>query len=145
MGSHLDYVRKVFPFHVVVSLDEDLPQNGLADWVVLRVELIEAVERVAILKGTNAVVKRYLSLGAASRWRLSYRVHVQSVDAEIEGRQVHALEHLFEGLTSAVLDVDDLHGVFLHCSLDESQQVLLIHAGRRVDVRVHLEEERLSD
>lgn len=98
------------------------------------------MERVAVLKGTNAI-KPCLFLGTASRWRLSYRVHVQSVDAEIEGRQVHGLEHLFEGLTSAVLDVDDLPGVFLHGSLDESQQVLLIHAGRRVDVCVHLEEE----
>lgn len=139
MGSHLDYVRKVFPFHMVVSLDEDLPQNRLADWVVLRVELIEAVERVAILKGTKAI-KPYLFLGTAGRWRLPYRVHVQGVDAEIEGRQVHALEHVFEGLTSAVLDVDDLLGVFLHGSLDESQQVLLIHAGRSVYVCVHLEE-----
>lgn len=97
------------------------------------------MERVAILKGTKAV-KPYLLLGAASRWRLSYRVHVQSVDAEIEGRQVHALEHIFEGLTPAVLDVDDLLGVFLHGALDESQQVLLIHAGRCVYVCVHLEE-----
>lgn len=140
MGSHLDYVRKVFPFHMVVSLDEDLPQNRLTDGVVLRVELIKAVERVAILKGTKAI-KPYLFLGTASRWCHSYRVHVQSVDAEIESRQVHALEHLFEGLTSAVLDVDDLPGVFLHGSLDESQQVLLIHAGRCVYVCVHLEEE----
>lgn len=124
---------------MVVSLDEDLPQNRLADWVVLRVELIEAVERVAILKGTKAI-KPYLFLATAGRWRLPYRVHVQGVDAEIEGRQVHALEHVFEGLTAAVLDVDDLLGVFLHGSLDESQQVLLIHAGRSVYVCVHLEE-----
>lgn len=102
------------------------------------------MERVAILKGTKAV-EPYLLLGTASRWRLSYRVHVQSVDAEIERRQVHALEHLFEGLASAVLDVDDLPGVFLHGSLDEPQQVLLVHAGRCVYVCVHLEEEWLSD
>lgn len=70
---------------------------------------------------------------------LSYRVHVQSVHAQIEGRQVHALKYVLEGLTSAVLDVDDLLGVFLHRSLDESQQVLLIHAGRRVYVCVHLQ------
>lgn len=70
---------------------------------------------------------------------LSHRVHVQSVHAQVEGRQVHALEDLLEGLASAVLDVDDLLGVLLHSSLDESQQVLLVHAGRRVDVCVHLE------
>lgn len=66
-------------------------------------------------------------------------MHVQSVHAQVEGRQVHALKYLLEGLTLAVLDVDDLLGVFLHRSLDESQQVLLIHAGRRVYVCVHLE------
>lgn len=55
MNSHLDYVRKVFPFDVVVSLDEDLPQDGLADGVVLRVELIKAVECVTVLKGMKTV------------------------------------------------------------------------------------------
>lgn len=68
-------------------------------------------------------------------------MHVQRVDAEVEGCEVHALKHVLEGLTSAVLDVHDLLGVFLHRSLDESQQVLLVHAGRCVYVCVHLEEE----
>jgi len=48
---HLDDVCKVFPFDVVVGLDEDLPQDGLSDGVVFGVELVEAVERVAVLRG----------------------------------------------------------------------------------------------
>lgn len=56
-------------------------------------------------------------------------MHVESVYAQVEGRQVHGLKHLLEGLTAAALNVHDLPRVFLHGSLDESQQVLLIHAG----------------
>lgn len=48
-NSHLDYVRKVFPFDVVVRLDEDLSEDGLSYWVVLGVELVKPVERVAVL------------------------------------------------------------------------------------------------
>lgn len=56
-------------------------------------------------------------------------MHVQRVYAQVKGRQVHAFEHVLEGLTAAVLDVNYLPGVFLHGSLDEAQEVLLIHAG----------------
>lgn len=56
-------------------------------------------------------------------------MHVQGVDAQVVRRQVHGLKDLFEGLTSTVLDVDDLLRVLLHGSLDEPQQVLLVHAG----------------
>ena len=48
---YLDDVGKVFPFNVVVRLDEDLPQDGLSDGVVFGVELVEAVERVSVLRG----------------------------------------------------------------------------------------------
>lgn len=68
-----------------------------------------------------------------------YSVHVQGVHTQVEGGQVHGLEHLLEGLAAAALYVHDLLGVLLHGSLDEAQQVLLVHAGGRVDVRVHLE------
>lgn len=68
----------------------------------------------------------------------SHRVHVQRVDAEVVRRQVHVLEHLHERLTPAALHVHHLVGIFLHRSLDEPQQMLLIHAGRGVDVSVHL-------
>ncbi len=70
---------------------------------------------------------------------ISHRMHVQSVHAQVKGRQVHALKHLLQGLTAAALNVDDLLGVLLHGPLDESQQVLLIHAGRCMYVCVHLE------
>lgn len=48
-GQYLDDVCKVFPLNVVVGLDEDLSEDGLADGVVLGVELVEAVESVAVL------------------------------------------------------------------------------------------------
>lgn len=73
---------------------------------------------------------------------VSYGVHVQGVHAQVEGRQVHGLEHLLEGLAAATLHVHNLLGVLLHGPLDEPQQVLLVHAGGRVDVRVHLEKKR---
>lgn len=59
----------------------------------------------------------------------SHRVHVERVYAQVVRRQVHALEDVFEGLTAPPLNVNDLFGVFLHGPLDESQQVLLVHAG----------------
>lgn len=40
---------KIFPFDVVVRLDEDLSEDGLSYWVVLGVELVKPVERVAVL------------------------------------------------------------------------------------------------
>lgn len=40
---------KVFPFDVVVRLDEDLSEDGLSYWVVLGVELVKPVEGVAVL------------------------------------------------------------------------------------------------
>ena len=55
LDSHLDDVGKVFPLDMVVSLDEDLPQDGLTDGVVLGVELIKAVECVPVLKGMRTV------------------------------------------------------------------------------------------
>lgn len=67
-------------------------------------------------------------------------MHVESVYAQVEGRQVHAFKHLLEGLATATLDVNYLLGIFLHGSLNESQQVLLIHARGRMYVRVHLEQ-----
>ena len=65
-------------------------------------------------------------------------MHVQRVDAQVEGGEVHAVEDLHEGLAAALFHVDDLLGELLHGPLDEAQQVLLVHAGRGVDVRVHL-------
>ncbi len=67
-------------------------------------------------------------------------MHVQRVHAQVVRRQVHVLEHLHQRLAAAALQAHDLVWVFLHCAFDKAQQVLLVHAGRRVDVRVHLTE-----
>lgn len=40
---------KVFSFNVVVSLDEDLSENGLPNRIVFGVELVKPMERVAVL------------------------------------------------------------------------------------------------
>lgn len=56
-------------------------------------------------------------------------MHVKRVNAEVKGCEVHALKHILEGLTPAILNMNDLLRVFLHGSLDESQEVLLVHAG----------------
>lgn len=43
-------MAKVFALDVVVCLDEDLSQDGFSDGVVFGVELVEAMERVAVLR-----------------------------------------------------------------------------------------------
>ena len=48
-GTHLDQLSEEPSADVVVRLEEDLPEPGLADGVVLGVELVEPVEGVAIL------------------------------------------------------------------------------------------------
>jgi len=46
---------------------------------------------------------------------------------------------LFERhFSAAVVCADDIVGTRLHSFLDEAQQVLLVHARRRVHMRVHL-------
>lgn len=40
---------KVFSFNVVVSLDEDLSQDGFSNGVIFRIELVKPMERVAVL------------------------------------------------------------------------------------------------
>lgn len=47
--QYLNDVGKVLPLDVVVCLDEDFTQNGLADGVVLCIELVESVEGVTVL------------------------------------------------------------------------------------------------
>lgn len=48
--SHLDYMCKVFSFNVVVSLDENLSEDGFSDGVVLGIELVKAMECVSVLR-----------------------------------------------------------------------------------------------
>lgn len=54
--SHLDYMCKIFPFNVVVRLDEDLSEDGLSYWIVFGVELVKAMERVTVLFGERTPV-----------------------------------------------------------------------------------------
>lgn len=68
----------------------------------------------------------------------SHSMHVQGVHAQVERCQVHALKHLHERLTFPSLHMNYLLGIFLHGPFDEAQQVLLVHAGRSVNVCVHL-------
>lgn len=66
-------------------------------------------------------------------------MHVQHVDGEVVGGEVHGLEdlpqrHGVAGLVSAHARVR----LRLQGLLDEAQQVLLVHARSRVDMGVHL-------
>lgn len=83
-------------------------------------------------------------------------VHIQGINGQIIRRQVETLEHFLQGQLVSVSENDDFlegeslreHGIplvrrdktdlrgLLHFTLDESQQMLLIHAGRVVDVGV---------
>ena len=49
MLPYLDEFSKEPSIDVVVSLEEHLPEPGLSNGVVLGIELVEPVERVAIL------------------------------------------------------------------------------------------------
>lgn len=59
----------------------------------------------------------------------THGVHVQCIDTEVKGCQVHALEHLHERLTLASFYMHNLLRVLLHGSFDEAQEVFLVHAG----------------
>lgn len=47
--SHLNYMCKIFPFDVVVCLDEDLSEDGFSNGVVLGVELVKPMKCVTVL------------------------------------------------------------------------------------------------
>lgn len=47
-------------------------------------------------------------------------MHVQCVNAQVEGRQVHALKHLHESLPFALLHVHNIFGILLHGSFDKT-------------------------
>ncbi len=55
---------------------------------------------------------------------------------------LEALEHLAQRQVLAVAEDDDLVGLLAQLTLDEAQQVLLVHARAVVDVGVHLLEAR---
>lgn len=65
-------------------------------------------------------------------------MHVQRVHGQVVRIHVEFAEDLSQReFASALLQHDSL-GLGLGRGLDELQQVLLVHAGRRVDVSVHL-------
>lgn len=70
----------------------------------------------------------------------TYGVHVQRVHRQVIRVQVERLEQLLHGDLAAVELVHDALGIHAVSLLDEAQQVLLVHAGGGVDVRVHLGE-----
>lgn len=69
-------------------------------------------------------------------------MHIQGVHSEVIRVQVKGLEELLHGDLSPFKFVDDAVGVHAVRLLDETQQVLLVHAGGSVDVGVHLERQR---
>lgn len=64
-------------------------------------------------------------------------MHVQYIHVEVVRVELHLLEHGFERHGRALVERDHRVGLRAQRALDEAQQVLLVHAGRRVDVRVH--------
>ena len=87
--------------------------NALTSGIILQIEPIEPVERVVCM-------------------------HVQGVNAEVVGGQIETHEDLAERQEAPISEDDGFVGVLLELVLDEAQQVLLVHAGAVVHVRVHL-------
>jgi hypothetical protein len=66
-------------------------------------------------------------------------VHIKRIDREVVGGKVERLEHLSKGEVLAITVNDDFVRATLHLALDETEHVLLVHAGRVVDVSVDLQ------
>lgn len=66
-------------------------------------------------------------------------VHVQHVHREVVGREVEGGKHLSQAHLLTIFAAHYLIRVILDGLLDETQQMLLVHAGRSVDVSVHLQ------
>jgi len=79
------------------------------------------------------------------RFSFSYSVHVQRVHGEVVGVHAEVVEDFLERELLAALLQDHAVGLRLVRGLDELQQVLLVHAGGGVDVRVHLRRESEAD
>ena len=75
----------------------------------------------------------------------TYSMHIQCVHTQVEGCEVHGLEHLHERLSLASLHMDDLPWILLHGPLDEPQQVFLVHTGCGVDMGIHLGLQGITD
>lgn len=113
-------MTKVFPFDVVVSFNEDLSQDGLADGVVLGIELVKSMKGVTVLQNINSRVGLCFCSSLKPSWSVTHCMHVQCVNTQVEGCQVHTLKHLHERLAFALLHVHDIFGILLHSSLDKT-------------------------
>lgn len=69
---------------------------------------------------------------------------IQGIHCQVIGVQVELLEKLFQGELFALGIVDHAVGIHVVGSLDETQKVLLVHAGCSMDVCVHLGQQRDS-
>jgi len=65
-------------------------------------------------------------------------MHVKGIDTEIIGGEAKGLEDLLEGEVLVISVRDKVHGRFLDLGLNETEEVLLVHAGGVVHVRVNL-------
>ncbi|TNN77235.1 hypothetical protein EYF80_012542 [Liparis tanakae] len=79
------------------------------------------------------------------RFCFPYSVHVQRVHGEVVGVHAEVVEDFLERERLAALLQHHAVGLRLVRGLDELQQVLLVHAGGGVDVRVHLRRESRAD
>ena len=96
-------------------LDEDFAQARLPKRVVLQVELVKPVEDCLV------------------------SVHVQHVHVEVISGQVERLEDLQQCQKFAITEDDNFARLLLELALDETQQVLLVHARGVMHVCVHLQ------
>lgn len=63
---------------------------------------------------------------------------IQGIHCQVVGLQFELLEELFQGELFALGIIDHTVGIHKVGFLDETQKVLLVHAGCSMDVRVHL-------
>lgn len=63
-------------------------------------------------------------------------MHIQNIDIKIVSVQLHVLKHHLEGDGLSIFDVHHLIRLRPQGFLDEAEEMLLVHARRRVDVGV---------
>lgn len=76
---------------------------------------------------------------------VTYSVHVQGVHGEVIRVQVKGLEKLLHCYFFPLKFVHDAVSIHAVGFFDEAQQMLLVHAGRGVDVGVHLEGQQRTE
>lgn len=76
---------------------------------------------------------------------VTYSVHVQGVHGEVIWVQVKGLEKLLHCYFFPLKLVHDAVSIHAVGFFDEAQQMLLVHAGRGMDVCVHLEGQQRTE